>query len=70
MKATKRTKAAGTKSKGMKKGKSLESVKPLTKLMDAPSSTPTETVSLPYTKIEFKYNYQCVRLCSDATIRP
>ena len=56
MKATKRTKAAGTKSKGMKKGKSLESVKPLTKLMDAPSSTPTETTSIPFTKIEFKYN--------------
>ena len=56
MKATKRTKAAGTKSKGLKKGKSLESVKPLTKLMDAPSSSPTENISLNYGKIEFKYN--------------
>ena len=56
MEATKRAKRTGTKSKGMKKGKSLESVKPLTKLMDAPSSSPTETISLPYNKIEFKYN--------------
>jgi hypothetical protein len=53
MKATKRAKATRTKSKGIKKGKSLSSVKPLTKLMDAP---PTENISLPFTKIEFKYN--------------
>ena len=56
MKATKRAKVAGKKSKGMKKGKSLESVKPLTKLMDAPATSPTESVTFPYSKIEFKYN--------------
>jgi hypothetical protein len=55
MKATKRTKATGSKTKGMKKGKSLQSVKPLTKLMDAPTtSTPTENVSFNFTKIEYK----------------
>lgn len=56
MKATKRAKAAGKKSKGIKKGKSLESVKPLTKLMDAPPTSPSQTVTFPYSKIEFKYN--------------
>ncbi len=55
MKATKRTKTAAKKSKSMKKGKSLESVKPLTKIA-APA--PTETVSIPYSKLEWKYTQQ------------
>jgi hypothetical protein len=59
MKATKRTKAAGTKSKGMKKGKSLEAVKPLTKIAAAPStSTPAESVSFNYGKIAWTYSDQ------------
>ena len=42
MKATKRTKTAAKKSKSMKKGKSLESIKPLTKIAAGPAtSTPT-----------------------------
>jgi type VI protein secretion system component Hcp len=57
MKATKRTKTAAKKSKSMKKGKSLESVKPLTKIAAAPATTtPTESISLPYSKIEWKYS--------------
>jgi type VI protein secretion system component Hcp len=57
MKATKRTKTAAKKSKSTKRGKSLESVKPLTKLAAPPAtSTPTETVSLPFSKIEWKYS--------------
>ena len=54
MKATKRAKSAGSKSKGIKKAKSLESVKPLTKLMDAPSQ-PAESVTLNFTKIQYDY---------------
>ena len=59
MKATKRTKAAGSKSKGMKKGKSLESVKPLSKIAAAPaSSLPAESVSLNYGHIAVTYKPQ------------
>ena len=55
MRATKRTKAAGTKSKGMKKGKSLESVKPLTKIAAGPTTSgPNENITLNFTKIEYK----------------
>ena len=57
MKATKRTKTAAKKSKSMKKGKSLESVKPLTKIAAGPAtSTPAENISLNFSKIEYKYN--------------
>ena len=57
MKATKRTKTAAKKSKTMKKGKSLESVKPLTKIAAGPAtSTPAENISLNFSKIEYKYN--------------
>jgi type VI protein secretion system component Hcp len=59
MKATKRTKTTAKKSKGMKRGKSLESVKPLTKIAAGPATTsPSETISLPYGKIEWKYSQQ------------
>jgi hypothetical protein len=59
MKATKRTKAAGSKSKGMKKGKSLESVKPLSKIAAAPaSSLPAESVSLNYGHVVVTYTQQ------------
>ena len=57
MKATKRTKTATKKAKSVKKGKSLESVKPLTKIAaDPASSTPTESVSLDFNKVEWKYS--------------
>jgi hypothetical protein len=56
MKATKRTKTAAKKAKSMKKGKSLESVKPLTKIAAAPATTtPSESLGLNFTKIEYKY---------------
>jgi hypothetical protein len=57
MKATKRVKVAGKKSKGIKRGKSLESVKPLTR-MSAPAASPKEEISLPFGKIEVQYNPQ------------
>jgi type VI protein secretion system component Hcp len=58
MKATKKAKAA--KKSVMHKGKSLEAVKPLTKIAAGAntSSTPTENVSLPYNKIEWTYKSQ------------
>lgn len=56
MKATKRTKTAAKKSKTVKKGKSLESVKPLTKLAaGATNSAPAESVSFNYNNIQWKY---------------
>jgi type VI protein secretion system component Hcp len=59
MKATKRTKTAAKKSKSVKKGKSLESVKPLTKIAAAPASTtPAESVSLNFNNIQWKYSQQ------------
>jgi hypothetical protein len=55
MKATKKAKSA--KKSVMHKGKSLEAVKPLTKIAAGAntSTTPTSTTSLPYTKIEWTY---------------
>lgn len=78
MKVTKGKKAAGKKHKAIKRGKSLEAVKPLTKFevpvapalqplvgVKQPSfstnnggTAPTETLSLNFTKIEFKYKPQ------------
>jgi type VI protein secretion system component Hcp len=59
MKATKRTNAAGTKSKGMKKGKSLEPVKPLTKIAATPAtSMPAENISFNYGNIAWTYTQQ------------
>ncbi len=55
MKATKKAKAA--KKSTMHKGKSLEAVKPLTKIAaTAPASTtPTESVELHYGGIQWSY---------------
>ncbi len=56
MKATKKAKSA--KKVAMHKGKSLEAVKPLTKIAAGPhdsSPAPTGTISLPYNKIEWTY---------------
>jgi hypothetical protein len=60
MKATKRTKKAAKKSKGMKKGKSLESVKPLTKLAAGASANtmPTESVSFNFGNVQRSYGQQ------------
>jgi len=73
MKAVKRTKAAATKSKVVKKGKSLEAVKPLVKMQmplvgptvqpgfstsSSGGTAPTESVSLNFSKIDFKYTPQ------------
>jgi hypothetical protein len=57
MKATKKAKAA--KKAVMHKGKSLEAVKPLTKIAaDAPAGNPTETVSFHYGGIQWSYGKQ------------
>jgi hypothetical protein len=55
MKATNKAKSA--KKSVMHKGKSLEAVKPLSKIAAGAntSTTPTESVSFPYTKIEWTY---------------
>jgi hypothetical protein len=56
MKATKKAKSA--KKVVMHKGKSLEAVKPLTKIAAGPhdsSPAPTGSISLPYSKIEYTY---------------
>jgi hypothetical protein len=59
MKATKRTKTAAKKAKSVKKGKSLESVKPLTKIAAGPANdTPTESVSLNFNNMQWKYGQQ------------
>jgi hypothetical protein len=73
MKAVKRAKVAGTKSKGIRKGKSLEAVKPLVKMQmplvgptvqpgfstsSSGGTEPAESVSLNFSKIEFTYTPQ------------
>ena len=57
MKATKRTKTAAKKAKSMKKGKSLESIKPLTKIAAAPAervATPKMSAPLPFKRLHFE----------------
>ena len=58
MKATKRTKTAAKKSKSMKKGKSLESVKPLTKIAAARLPYADRKRQFDYNKLEWKYTQQ------------
>jgi hypothetical protein len=57
MKATKKAKSA--KKAVMHKGKSLEAVKPLTKIAaDAPATHPTESVTLNYGGVQWSYGKQ------------
>ncbi|HEY0702115.1 MAG TPA: hypothetical protein VGD60_05050 [Candidatus Acidoferrales bacterium] len=55
MKATKRAKTA---KKAMHKGKSLEAVKPLTKIAGGGNELPKETVTFEYGGLQVRYSQQ------------